>query len=186
MLRTLRTLPALAALLAACTAPAAAPDHVELVDEVEAHARIVAIDRDAREFVVENDAGERMTVLAGPVIRNFDQLEVGDTITSRYTIALHARKLADDEADTEEELDLAAARAAEGDKPGAGIGAGMTMTVVVKTVDRETHVVTFTDPAGNLRAVEAQRDEGRAFVDGLKPGDRIEISYVEASAISVE
>jgi hypothetical protein len=62
----------------------------------------------------------------------------------------------------------------------------MAMTVVVKSVDQEQHVVTFTDPNGVLREVEAERDEGKSFVKGLKPGDRVELIYEEVLAISVE
>jgi hypothetical protein len=60
------------------------------------------------------------------------------------------------------------------------------MTVSVKSVDRKLNIVVFTDPSGELHAVEAERDEGKRFVAGLKAGDRVELIYTEALALSVE
>ena len=60
------------------------------------------------------------------------------------------------------------------------------MTVVIKTVDLNSNVVTFTTPSGALEAVEAEREQGQQFIAGLKPGDRVELIFGKVLALSVE
>jgi hypothetical protein len=127
-----------------------------------------------------------MEVVAGPEVRNFDQIEAGNIVTARYVVSLSARRLDPDEADTEPSAAVLTARAEPGQAPAGAIRADVAMTVLVKSVDQDQHVVTFTDPNGVLHVVEAERDEGKNFVRGLKPGDRVELVYEEAFAMSVE
>ena len=58
--------------------------------------------------------------------------------------------------------------------------------VTVESVDKDKHIVVVTGPSGDLQAIEAQRDEGKKFVAGLKPGDLVEIRYGQALALAVE
>jgi hypothetical protein len=185
--RTLLALPLAAALMiAGCTTPGEAPNEVHIVDGIDVEAQVIAVDKTTRELTLQTPDGVHVVLVAGSEVRNFDQIDAGHTITASYTVTVNARKLAVDEADTEASLDIAAARAEAGTKPAGGIGAGLTMTVVVKSVDTDTNIVTFTTPDGMLQAVEAEREEGQAFIAGLKPGDRVELIYVEASVISVD
>ena len=43
-----------------------------------------------------------------------------------------------------------------------------------------------TGPTGNIQAIEAQRETGKRFVSGLKPGDRVELTYGEDVVLAVE
>lgn len=176
----------LAALPSGCTTTPEAPRQAQITDEVTAKATVVAIDGASRQLTLQGAEGPAMVLVAGPEVRNFDQIEVGDTLTANYTVTVSARRLEADEFDTQEGAGIAAARADEGQKPGAAIGAGMAMTVVVKSVDREQNIVVFTDPEGAIHAIEAQRDVGRRFIAGLEPGDRVELVYGEALALAVE
>lgn len=127
-----------------------------------------------------------MDLIAGPEVRNFDQLQPGATVKARYVVTLSARRLDADEPDVEPSVEVVTARAEPGEAPGAAIGTGMVMTVVIKTVDLEKNVVTFTDPDGVLHAVEAERDEGKAFIKGLKPDDRVVLTYDEVFVLAAE
>ena len=179
--------PAIAALmLAACATTPEAPKEAKISDEVTVQATVVAVNKENRELTLERADGSQVKVEAGPEVRNFDQIEPGNTVTARYVVSLSARRLEPDEPDTEPTVGVLAARAEPGQSPAGAIGADMKMTVVVKSVDRDQHIVTFTDPSGVLRVVEAERDEGKAFVKGLKAGDRVELIYEEVLVMAVK
>jgi hypothetical protein len=179
--------PILAAILiAGCTSTPAAPRKAQITDEVAVQATVVAVDKASRELILQRSDGSQVAVVAGPEVRNFDQIAAGDTLNARYTVSLTARRLDPDEVANEPGAGMAAARAEPGEKPGAAIGAGVTMTVVVNSVDRDTHTVVVTGPDGNTQAIEAQRQTGKRFVEGLKPGDRVELTYGEALVLAVE
>lgn len=175
-----------APLAAACATTSEAPTKARITDEVAVQAAVVSVDRVSREVTIERPDGTRLTLVAGPEVRNFEGIEAGDTISARYAVSLSARRLAEDEAGTPPTAGVAAGRAAPGERPAGAIGAGVVMTVVVNSVDRSRHEVVFTDPDGRTHTVQAERDEGKRFVEGLKPGDRVELAYAEAVVVAVE
>jgi len=174
-----------AALVAACETTPPPPEQANITDEVLVEAKVLAVDKAAREITLQPPSGSKVVVVAGPEVRNFDQIEAGNTVKVAYAVSLSARRLKPDEADLPPAAELLAARSEEGAAPGGFIGAGVEVMVTVKSVDKEQHIVVFTADDEILHAVQARRDEGKRFVAGLKPGDRVELIYAEAVAISV-
>jgi len=178
---------ALAGLCAAgCKQTENAAPHAEVTEEVTARASVTALDADLRTVSLQRDDGTRFVVLAGPEVRNFDQIEVGDVLEVRYRESM-AVSLADPgAADVPASATLAAGAAEPGQKPGAEVGQHLTATVRIESIDTKRNFVVFTAPDGALRTVHVVRSEGREFIRKLKPGDRVDITYTEALAISVE
>src|SRR5215813_12127387 len=83
-----RTLAMLAVLALAATAQAQKP--VTEAASVEAKATIVAIDHAKRLITLKGKEGEE-TVYAGPEVKRFDELKVGDVVTFRYYESLVLR-----------------------------------------------------------------------------------------------
>ena len=175
-----------ASLVAACASKPEGPTEAQVTDEVTDTATVLIANRETRELTLQRSDGTVVTIIAGPEIRNFDQIYVGDTIVARYLMSLSARRLAEGDPDVETKLGVAAARAEPGAMPAGAVGTDMIMTVVIQTVDYDKNIVTFTDPRGNLHAVEAERDEGKAFVAGLQPGDRVVLEYGQMLMLAVE
>jgi len=173
-------------LIAACSSTPAAPQQAEIHQEVEVTATVRAIDRVSRTISLERPSGERSVVVAGPEVRNFDQIDVGDTAKARYIESLSARLLGPDEADTELTVTVAAVRAGIGQEPAGGLAGEVAQTVQIESVDLDHYLVTFSDSAGSLHAVRAEREEGRRFVSGLKRGDHVELIYGTAIVLTVE
>jgi Cu/Ag efflux protein CusF len=71
-------------LFAAAPISAFAQKPVTEGDIVEMTAEIVAIDHDARMITLEDEDGESETIFAGPEVKRFDDLKVGDKVTFRY------------------------------------------------------------------------------------------------------
>ncbi len=182
----LGALPFLAAsLIAGCASTPTAPRHAQVTDEVSAEASVLGVNKASRDITIQRPDGEILVIVAGPAVRNFDQIKAGDKVVAQYTVSLAARVLAAGEPDTAPVAGLAAGRAETGQMPAGAIGAGVALTVKVQSVDKAQHIVTFTGPDGRMHVMRAQRDEGKEFVDGLKSGDRVELIYKEAVAISV-
>jgi hypothetical protein len=168
-------------------ARAQAQDPVTFSDVVDLAATVTAIDRDDREISLRGPQGREVSVTAGPEVRNFAQLEVGDTIRLHYELVYAAEKL-----DPDAVPDLAAAaaagavRAEEGERPGGAIGAIESTVVLVESIGPDGRTATFFTPDGALQAIVVEREEGRAFARALVPGDLVQLTVAEAVAIYVE
>jgi hypothetical protein len=162
------------------------PDGAEISQQVVAEAKVQAIDAQKRLVTLRRDDGSTVVVEAGPAVKNFAQIRVGDTVTARYLESLAVSLKKPDEASAPASAAVVAGAAAPGAKPAGGIGAQVSVTVTIDSVDKEKNLVVFTLPTGEKRVTHVERPEGREFIKGLKAGDRVEITYTEAMAISVE
>lgn len=172
--------------LIGCKSTPEAPKTAEIRNEVVVEADVTAVDPATREITVERDDGSQLTFVAGDEVRNFDQIAVGQKVKTSYLEVLSARLMDPDEPSIEPVAEVTAGRTELGEKPGVGIAAGIVWDVKVVSVDHEQHLVVLTNSTGEMRAVTAKRDEGKAFVEGLKQGDRVELMLRESVVLTVE
>ncbi len=172
------------ALLSGCASPTPpAPLVIESAKRVEA--TVVGIQAEKRLVSLRGSDGHTLTVEAGPSVRNFDQIQVGDRVIAVYQEAIgFALQLPD--AAAAPEAGLIVGRAAPGQRPAAAAGRFLRTTVVIEAVDPKSHTVTFKGQDGLTRAVPVATPEGREFASRLRPGDRVDVTWEEAVAISVE
>ena len=79
-------------------------------DAIELTAEITAIDHDARLITLEDDTGNVESLYAGPEIKRFSELKVGDKVTFRYYESMVSRiRKPGDAAPTDEAAELEAA-----------------------------------------------------------------------------
>ena len=175
-------------ILAVGCASTNAPSQAEISQEIVLESSVRAVNAETREITLERSDGSMVVIVAGPEVRNFAQIDVGDTVKARYIESLSAQRLEPGDVGTEPVAGVVVGVAEAGSKPGMGIGAGAAVTVIVESVDPKHHIVVFTELGrdGGLRSVRAQRDEGRAFISGLVPGDRVRLVFTEAVALTVE
>src|SRR6187397_3049090 len=79
---------AVVALLAGAPAFALAQKPVSKTAAVEVTTTIVALDKTTRLVTIKGPDGELDTIYAGPQVKRFDELKVGDTVTFRYSEAV--------------------------------------------------------------------------------------------------
>jgi hypothetical protein len=172
----------LAAGLPCLPAKSAEPTLVE--DRALLTATVETVDLAARAVLLRSPTGAVATVLAGPEVRNLAQLRPGDRVIVEYYRAV-AVQLGAPGAAPEPVQDSAAYRAALGQRPGFVGHDALRMRVTVVAVEGAGSSVTFLDPAQTPHTVAVQAEAMRDFVKALKPGDQVDVAYVEALAVSI-
>jgi len=163
------------------------PESAQISQELTASATVVAVDAKTRLITLrDSQGGGTFSVQAGPQVRNFDQIQVGDSVNVRYMESLAVALAAPGTATAPPSATIVGERAAPGERPGMAVGSQITTTVKIESVDTKTNIVVFTPPGGGLRAIRVRRPEGQRFIAGLKPGDQVQITYTEAMAVGVE
>jgi Cu/Ag efflux protein CusF len=175
--------PIAAAILLAAAPSAWAQKPVTESAVVEATATIEAIDHANRVITLKDKDGNTESILAGPQMKRFDELKVGQKVTFRYheSVVYQIRKPGEAAAPTAAGQETLVR--GEGAKPSATVSRQDTATVTVKTIDLTTPAVTVATDDGHLLSMKVNE---RKNLEGVKVGDRVEITYTAALAIAVK
>jgi hypothetical protein len=144
-------------------------------------AAIVAIDSTNRLITLKTADGATETIVAGPDVQRFSELKVGDVVTFWYyeSVVYAIQKPG-------EKPPVAAAAGmvrSTGPRPGGTLSEQLTAVVTVQAIDAKVPSVTVKSEDGNVISVKV--DDPKNIV-GLKVGDKVQITYTRALAISVE
>jgi hypothetical protein len=144
-------------------------------------ATVVAIEPATRTVTLKEKNGHVVAVQVGEEARNFDQLKVGDVVTTEYreAMSLSLTKTSGPRSATQRVIEE---RAAPGAKPGGTIGREVTVMADVIGVNQKTKHVTLKGPQGNVVEVLVEDPQQ---LKNIHKGDQVEIVYTEAVAISV-
>lgn len=158
------------------------PGRVSAADMVKASAVVTGIDRANRILTLKGAKGKTDELVAGPDVRNFDQIALGDHVVVQYmrALTLELRKGGGVRQSVES---TDAVRTAKGDKPGAAIGGRVTVMADVIDVNQKEKTITLRGPKGNVVILDVQNPDQFKVV---KKGDQVEADYAEALAVSVE
>lgn len=138
-----------------------------------------------REVVVRTPNEGRVTLIAGPEVRNFAQIRRGNRVRVRFEEAV-AVQLTPRGTNLPAEVDVGAARAAPGERPAGAMVATVRDTVTINAVDTAANTVTFTSSRNVRRTLPVRSPQMQEFIRTLRPGQRVNIAISEAVAISVE
>jgi len=145
-------------------------------------ASVEAIDPASRAVTLKGPQGKVVTVVAGPEVKNFAQLKVGDLVLVSYAQALTLELKKGGTALRQRTDSDFGARAKPGERPGGVIGMETTIVADVTAVDRKKQIVTLRGPN---RTVDLKlRDPEQTKL--VKVGDQVEATFTEAAALSVE
>jgi len=162
-----------------------APGMALAVQTMRANATVVGLDAATRTVSLKGGSGITYDVIAGPNVRNFDQLKVGDAVMAEYiqALSLELKKRAPGTSGIREAtVDQGAARTKLGEKPGVAGAHQITAIADVVAVDTKKHLVTLKGPKGNQVDLNVQDPEQ---LKNIKKGDQVEVVYTEAVAIAV-
>jgi Cu/Ag efflux protein CusF len=185
MIRTGRILTtlAMAALVTALLVPvASAHQSRSQAAAVSATFTIVAIDQTNRIVTLRDRGGHTESIYAGPEVQRFNELKVGDTVTFKYyeSVVYQIQKPGAAPSPAGVQAGIVRGR---GPTPGGTIAQQMTATVTVTAIDKEVPSVTIKRDDGNISSFKV---EDKKNLEGVKVGDRVQITYTQALAISVE
>ena len=148
-----------------------------------ASAVIVSIDATYRIVTLKTASGKVVEVVAGPEVKNFDQLKVGQKVKAAYSEALSLELKKGGGGVRAATEKGAASSAAPGAKPAAAGARQVTVLADVVKVDTKTHLVTLKGPGGNYVDLHVEDPEQ---LKNIKKGDQVEAVYTEAVAVTVE
>lgn len=179
-------LPRLAAILMFLTLGACQPvaQPVEVHDITEMRATVVTIDRTTRQVLLRGQNGGLETIVAGPEVRNLDQVNPGDRVVARVHEAL-AVQMARPGSASDPAAATLAARAAPGASPAAARADVVYARVRILATDMAHHTVTVIGPAGVPRVIEVIDPQLLAFASTLKAGDEVDVAYAFSVAVAV-
>ena len=142
---------------------------------------IEKIDTKGRFVLLRGDDGEEVGVFAPPELPRFTELRVGDRVTITYyesTVYRLKGRHAPRPAASEE---IAGTESAS-PLPGATFSHQATERVTVKAVDRKAASITVVGSSGQTIT---RRVDNPSDLDGVKPGEHIDITYTYAVLVNV-
>jgi Cu/Ag efflux protein CusF len=147
-------------------------------------ASIQAIDATTRTITLRGPKGETSFV-AGPEVRNFDNIRVGDKVRVGYYEAVAAEIQKKGTSGSEPAAAGAVYRAPVGSQPAAAAARAINATVKIEAVDTKANTVTVKRSDGSTKKIDVKSPEGHKFIRTLHAGDDVEITYIDALAIEV-
>ena len=159
-----------------------APGAAAAAQTLKITATITAIDKSTRDVTLKGPEGNLVTVTAGPEVKNFDKLKVGDKVDLQYleALTLELKKGGGMIVSRTEKAGAVAAK--PGEKPGAGVGRQVTIVADVVAVDPAKQIVTLKGPQ---RTVDLRIPDPEQF-KRIAKGDQVEAKYTQAVALTVE
>ena len=142
---------------------------------------VEAIDASSRTVTLKKPDGTFVTIVAGPDIKRFEEIKVGDKVNARYYENVVVRVKRPGEADV-----VSGDKATTGSEqvlPGGTKAKQVTITATIAAIDMNTPSVTFTGPNGWKYTSKVQDTAALAKV---KVGDKVDIVWTEAMLVSLE
>jgi len=158
------------------------PGKVSVAEATRVTATIEAIDKAKRLITLKGPEGNSVVIQAGPDVKKFDQLKVGDLVTVEYVeaLTLELKKGGGQVRERTERENTVASK--PGEKPGAVAGRQVTVIADVIAVDAAKQTVRLKGPK---RTVDLKVRDPEQF-KLIKVGDQVEATFTEAVAIAVE
>ena len=157
-------------------------DEAAAAQRITATATVTAVDAATRLVTLRGEQGNELVVEAGPEVRNFDHIKVGDKLNLTFTeaVTIDLKKKGTGSGLRERRETVAAAPGAAG-QPGGSIGRKVTLVADVTAVNLKEGTVTLrgTSQTRTLPVRDA------ALLRDIKVGDQVEVSYAEALAVDM-
>jgi hypothetical protein len=140
---------------------------------------IESIEQSSRTMTVKDAKGVYETLDVPPTFTRFNELKVGDKITARYydNVVVRVKKPG------EAAVDVESGALTRSQTPGATAATQRTITVTVTAMDPKTRAVTVKGPNNY---VYSRRVQDKKVFDGLKVGDRLDMTWTNALLLSVD
>ena len=160
----------------------AQPGKAGVARTVKATATVVSVDKATRDITLKGPQGNEITVTAGPDVKNFDAIKVGDAVNVTYKEALVLELKKGGGMAVARTETAGAAGAKPGATPAGIVGRQVTVVANVVALDAAKQIVTLKGPQ---RTVEMAVSDPEQF-KRIAVGDQVEATYTQAFAMVVE
>lgn len=148
---------------------------------VTVEAKVEAVNHETREVTLKTESGDTLTITAGPEVRNFDQIEVGDRLVAEYYEAL-AMALEKNGSGVQKRIEkVGGERAEPGDKPAGTVIHTIDAVGTVRDVDREQRLV-FVEGTKGMVTLHVPESMD---LDVIEAGDAVRAKYIKSVTLSV-
>ncbi len=143
---------------------------------------VTKIDAATRTVTLKNNDGET-TIVAGPEVKNFAEIKVGDRFDVVYEMAVAIELVkVKNPGVTGEQVTTSTVTAPQGDKPGMITTNTVTATANVEAIDTAKNTVSLKGPQGNIVKVKVQNPD---LMKDIAVNDQVKVVYTEAIAAVV-
>jgi plasmid maintenance system killer protein len=143
---------------------------------------VIKIDAATRTVTLKNQDGES-TIVAGPEVKNFAEIKVGDRFDVVYELAVAIELVkVKNPGTTSEQVTTSTTTAPQGDKPGMITSNTVTATANVEAIDTAKNTVSLKGPQGNIFKVKVQNPD---LMKDIAVNDQVRVVYTEAIAAVV-
>ncbi len=142
---------------------------------------VEAIEAQSRTVTIRKPDGTVVTTVAGPDIKRFDEIKIGDKINARYyeNLVIRVKRPGEPDVDTTTKDATSSGQAL----PGGTSTKQRTITATFAAIDVNTPSITFTGPNG-WKYTSKVRD--KAALASVKVGDKVDIVWTDALLLSIE
>jgi hypothetical protein len=144
-------------------------------------ATVEAVEAQTRTITLKKADGTYVQTVAGPDVKRFDEIKVGDKVTARYydNLVIRMKKPGDPDVSSGSSATTASGQA----MPGGTTAKQVAITATITAIDPKAPSITFTGPNGWKYT---SRVEDTKALEKVKVGDRVDIIWTEAMLVSVE
>ena len=154
---------------------------VAVADAVELQGTVTALDKNTRAVTIQGATGRVMTVTAGPQIKNFSKIKVGDLVTLSYVAAL-GLELKKGGGRLRERIESEQSTAAKpGEKPSGSMSRTVKVIADVTAVDAGAGTITLRGPQRSVDLVVKDKE----LLKDVRVGDQIFATYEELTVLSI-
>jgi hypothetical protein len=139
---------------------------------------IEAVETQTRTVTLKKADGTYVTTVAGPEVKRFDELKIGDKVTAKYyeTVIVRVKKPGEPDVDSKSTGTTGSGQAT----PGGTKAKQRTITATITAMDPKVPSITFTGPNGWKYTSRVQDPAAAAQV---KVGDKVDIVWTEATLV---
>jgi plasmid maintenance system killer protein len=143
---------------------------------------VIKVDAATRTVTLKNQDGET-SIVAGPEVKNFAEIKVGDRFDVVYELAVAVELVkVKNPGVTSEQVTTTTATAPQGDKPGMITTNTITATANIESIDAAKNIVSLKGPKGNVFKVKVQNPD---LMKDIAVNDQVRVVYTEAIAAVV-
>lgn len=143
---------------------------------------VTKIDKKTRTIYFKNNEGESKFV-AGPEIKNFDQIKKGDRLNVTYELAVAIELIKTKSDGIRSKMEASSQSASKpGEKPSRSISNTTTIIADIVDVDHVKNLVSVKGPSGKVTVVTVKNP---ALMADVNVGEQVKVIYFDAMAASI-